>query len=144
MIVRKQQVEVLERETARNYVRSFADAIREDDAEEWVYPPDGPDWIQVKDLPSTLFLDMVAAGIHRASNRGLERSDDITAFVSLMFSFAPNFDRQRTINQILTSEDVDDEERMNLIADNVSEQDWDEVEENYDESAWRGPAITHA
>jgi hypothetical protein len=144
MIIRNEQFQVFEREAARSFIRDIARIIRENDADEWVFLPDGEDWIQVKDLPFETLVQLVEGGIARATGYGLEDEGDLIAFVSFMFSFAPNFDSHPVIQDVLTDEDLSDDERMDQVVEVATDQDWAEVEDEYDESAWTYSALAHA
>jgi len=136
LTIRREQLKALEVDALERYVHELANYIRTEDSEEEVFPPGGTDFIQVKDLPENMLVAMVKAGVARARNHGFTLDCDIAAFVSLMFSFAPNFDTQATIQTVLSDQEFTPEERMDMLVELVGEEGWDQAEEFYDESAW--------
>lgn len=79
---------------------------------------------------------MVSSGLKRARGYGFRSPEDLTAFVSIMFEVAPNFDEQPEIHRVLTDETVPIDQRFDLIFENASEEAWDEANEKYDYEAW--------
>ncbi len=138
MIIRAPQFEAFEREMSCEFVHRLAGAILDDDSDEWVLLPRRSDWVQVSDLPLATLIDMISAGVTRAARYGFDQADDVLGFISLMFSFAPNFDEQPAIHRILDSAGVNDRDRLMLVSEMTSEQEWDEVEDDYNEWAWLG------
>jgi hypothetical protein len=81
--------------------------------------------------------EMVRGGIERAGSHELTTAEDVTAFVSIMFEIAPNFDEQPEIKAVLDDENTLPEQRLEkLWAPIVPDEAWDRAEENYDETAW--------
>jgi hypothetical protein len=81
--------------------------------------------------------EMVRGGIERAGSHELTTAEDITAFISIMFEIAPNFDEQPQIKAVLDDENTPPEQRLEkLWTPAVPEEAWDEAEKNYDENAW--------
>jgi hypothetical protein len=134
--IRREQLNNLETAVLERYVRELTDYIRTEDGDEEVFLPGRPDWIPVKELPNEVLFRMVSAGVARARLRGLALDCDIAAFVSLMFTFAPNFDAQPTIRAVLSEGKSQPEEVMDFLLESVGEEDWQQAEDSYDESAW--------
>ena len=81
--------------------------------------------------------EMVRGGIKRAKSHKLKTAEDLTAFVSIMFEVAPNFDEQPEIKTVLDDKTFPPEERIErLWSPIVTEEAWEEAESNYDENAW--------
>ena len=80
--------------------------------------------------------DLVEVGVARARRYDLSLETSIATFVSLMFEFGPNFDEQPTIAELLKESGVPADERIDLVVDYASEQDWDEVDRLRDDSGW--------
>lgn len=81
--------------------------------------------------------EMVRGGIERAGDHELTTAEDITAFISIMFEIAPNFDEQPEIKAVLDDEKTPPEERLEkLWTPAVPEEAWEEAEKNYDDNAW--------
>jgi hypothetical protein len=98
------------------------------------------EWVQVKSRPEDAVFGMVMSGMNRARDHGLTIDSDIATFVSLMFSFAPNFDAQPAIHAVLSDERFSPNERLELLIEQTTDEQWDEAEESYDETAWALPA----
>jgi hypothetical protein len=80
---------------------------------------------------------MVKHGINRAKSHQLSTAEDLTAFISIMFEIAPNFDEQPKIKAVLDDKKFPPESRIErLWTDAVSEEAWQEAEDNFDEKAW--------
>jgi hypothetical protein len=67
-----------------------------------------------------------AAGIARAQSHGLTQPEPITAYVSLMFLVAPDFDRQSAIARALAAK-APEAERIGLLFQKTKEADWEEA-----------------
>lgn len=81
--------------------------------------------------------EMVKHGINRAKSHQLSTAEDLTAFISIMFEIAPNFDEQPQIKAVLDDETFPPESRIERMwTDAVSEEAWQEAEDNFDEKAW--------
>ena len=67
--------------------------------------------------------------IRRAERYELDQPEAITAFASLMFLVAPDFDVQPNIAKALADTDVPAALRLTEIFQKTSEKDWDEAAE---------------
>ena len=67
--------------------------------------------------------------ISRAERHELDQPEAITAFASLMFLVAPDFDAQPNIAKALSDTDVPAALRLTEIFSKTSEADWDEAAE---------------
>lgn len=65
-----------------------------------------------------------AAAIARAQSHGFTEPEPITAYASLMFLVAPDFDRQPAIARALAAE-APEAERIALLFQKTKEEDWD-------------------
>jgi hypothetical protein len=80
---------------------------------------------------------MVKGGIERAESHGFTTAEDITAFISIMFEIAPNFDEQTQIKAVLDDEKFPPEDRIErLWSPLVTDENWEEAEKNHHENAW--------
>ena len=80
---------------------------------------------------------MVKGGIKRAESHDLTRAEDITAFISIMFEIAPNFDEQAQIKAVLDDKMYPPEDRIErLWSPLVPDEAWEEAESKYNEEAW--------
>jgi hypothetical protein len=80
---------------------------------------------------------MIRGGIERAKSHELSTAEDLAAFVTVMFGVAPNFDEQAELKAVLNDKNTPADERFDkLWAPTVSEEAWEEAQNNYDENAW--------
>lgn len=124
LIIRKRQMEVFKKAGEKNFVAELAQTVRENHAE------------AVEDSSDEELKEYVRVGIARARGHGLVSEEAITAFVRLMFDIAPNFDEQTNIARMLKDERVEPDDRIELVLEAASEEDWAEAESLYDENAW--------
>ena len=80
--------------------------------------------------------ELVETGVARARRHGLTLEDTIGTFVSWMFEFAPNFDEQEKIKKMLAEESLAPDDRIDLVAEFTTEEDWAQAEALYDDAAW--------
>jgi hypothetical protein len=77
----------------------------------------------------------VAAGLARARGYRIYQQDLLTAFVSLMFVIAPNFDEHPTIRAILTQSGRYDDRAQRLAG--LPQTCWEEARQSSDSRAWQ-------
>ncbi|MGC4056343.1 MAG: hypothetical protein QM757_46685 [Paludibaculum sp.] len=70
-----------------------------------------------------------ALGIRRARTHGFEQPEAITAYVSLMFLVAPDFDTHPKIGKVLADTSLPAAQRIKQIFARTSESDWEEAAE---------------
>jgi len=122
--VREAQIQQLTSDSQRDFIERLAAAVREIQPE------------TVSDLDHDDLIECVSAGVDRALGHGLVMEDAIGTFVGWMFEFAPNFDQQPNIKMMLEYPGLTPEERLGLVAEAATEEDWTEAEEMYDAAAW--------
>ncbi len=90
----------------------------------------------VENLSDDSLLRCVAIGVTRGRKYGLTSESALAGFVGLMFEFAPNFDEHFPFQQVLRDSRIPQDKRLDVLVDNSSEGDWDEVERRSDLNAW--------
>lgn len=80
----------------------------------------------IAELRDSEILRRIHTGIARARTHGLD-GGAITAFVTLMFLVAPDFDGHPRIRKALDNPGLDPGERMRRIFQSTCEADWDEA-----------------
>ncbi|MGD9171233.1 MAG: hypothetical protein PVI97_14400 [Candidatus Thiodiazotropha sp.] len=90
----------------------------------------------VKRLPDDALKEMIANGLKRARGYGFKAANDLTAFVVFMFETAPNFDEHPTVNKIFKDNSIPIDQRFDCMLKNMTDEEWEEAHENYDEDAW--------
>ncbi|MBN9663817.1 MAG: hypothetical protein J0H49_36795 [Acidobacteria bacterium] len=83
----------------------------------------------VADIADDEIRRRAALGIRRAQGHGIEQPEAITAYVSLMFLVAPDFDVHPKIGKVLADTSVPAALRMKQIFSRTSEADWEEAAE---------------
>lgn len=90
----------------------------------------------VQHLPDDGLKEMIGSGLKRARRYGFAAAKDLNAFIVFMFETAPNFDEHPSINKIFTDENIPIEQRFDYMLENITDQEWEEAHQNYDENAW--------
>ena len=124
LIIRNEQIRQLDEIAEKEFIYNLTLSVREFHGD------------SVEDLDDEELRKLVKIGVTRARRHGLTFEDTIGVFVGWMFEFAPNFDEQENIKKMLAEESLDPDDRIELIAEAASEEDWAEAEEMYDETAW--------
>ena len=125
LVIRQEQIDTLIKGSDEEFVEFLVGHVKEEH----------PDLTSKYD-DQTLRV-MVRGGIRRAESHGLTTAEDTTAFISIMFEIAPNFDEQTQIKTVLDDDKFPPEDRIErLWSPIVSDEDWDEAAENYNESSW--------
>ncbi len=77
-------------------------------------------------LPDAEIQRRAAAGIARAHAHGFVQPESVTAYVTLMFLVAPDFDTHPAIARALRAHGAE-AERLRLLFERTREADWDEA-----------------
>lgn len=125
LVIRQEQMDTLIKGTDEEFVDFLVEHVKEQEPElEEEYDDESlREWVRV--------------GLKRAESHGFQTAADLTAFVSLMFRIAPNFDEQPDIKAVFDDRGIPREqcfERLESPA--FPKKAWLEAEENYDENAW--------
>jgi hypothetical protein len=90
----------------------------------------------IRDIDPVSLREMVTNGLARARSYELEKPQDLTAFVAIMFDISPNFDEQPNIQQALRDKSIPIEQGFNTMIECVPDKAWEEVETNKNSDAW--------
>ncbi len=125
LVIRQEQIDALIKGTDEEFVEFLVGHVKEEH----------PDLTSEYD-DETLRV-MVRGGIRRAESHNFSTAEDITAFVSIMFEIAPNFDEQAEIKAVLDDANFTPEERIErLWSPLVTDEAWEEAEDKYNENSW--------
>jgi hypothetical protein len=125
LVIRQQQIDTLIKGTDEEFVEFLVAHVHEEFPE------------KAAERDEETLRVMIRGGIERAENHQLSTAEDITAFISIMFEIAPNFDEQPQIQAILDDENFPPEDRIErLWSPLVSEEAWEEAEKHYNENSW--------
>ncbi len=90
----------------------------------------------VVDIPEDVLLKMVRTGIARGRQYGMRWESNLTAYVSLMFVIAPNFDQHPRMQTILSSRQIPPEEKLDRLIVRTPDQTWEDVRRHSDPDFW--------
>lgn len=88
-------------------------------------------------LPDSTLHQLVRDGIARAREYGFSSEFALSAFATIRFTKAPNFDSDPLIQSVLRDESVTPDARLDLLSERISTQTWEMVEKEYDPGAWQ-------
>ena len=125
LVIRQEQIDALIKGTDEEFVEFLVGHAKEEFPE------------KTEERDDETLRTMVRGGVRRAESHGFTTAEDITAFISIMFEVAPNFDEQAQIKAVLNYKDFAPEDRLErLWSPLVTEEAWEEAEKNYNEKAW--------
>ncbi len=108
--IRKDQMIAFEKAAEDNFVREVMVFQREN-------LPDLTDYLTEQDLK-----EEVQAGMAKARSYGIEGKSDVVFFVSLRLIAGPEFDSHPVAQEILTDQTIPADERMEILADNLTDE----------------------
>lgn len=124
LTIRPDQMSVFDEQAERGFVDHLRELVKRQGAP---LPP-GTDDIRL--------TEMIRHGIARARSHGLTWESSIGKFVGLMFAVAPNFDEYPPIRAILSNPRVPPNERVALLMDRVTPEQWSGASRRYALPAW--------
>ncbi len=125
LVIRQEQIDALIKGTDEEFVEFLVGHAKEE----------FPEKTDKRD--DETLRTMVRGGIKRAESHGFKTAEDITAFISIMFEIAPNFDEQPQIKTVLDDANFPPEARLErLWSPLVTDEAWEEAEKNHNENAW--------
>lgn len=75
----------------------------------------------------SMILSIINPGISRARSYQLTSEYAITAFIGLIVTIGFSFDKQPGIRKVLQMTDIEDNQRMDLLARVITESEWQEA-----------------
>ena len=125
LVIRQEQLDALIKGTDEEWIEFLIGHVKEEFPE------------KTEERDDETLREMVRGGIRRAESHGFTTAEDQTAFISIMFEIAPNFDEQPQIRTVLRDENFAPADRFErLWSPLVPEEAWEEAEKNYREDAW--------
>ena len=125
LVIRQEQIDALIKGTDEEFVEFLVGHVKEEFPE------------KIEERDEETLRTMVRGGVRRAESHGFTTAEDITAFISIMFEIAPNFDEQAQIKAVLDDTKFPPEERIErLWSPLVTDENWEEAENNYNKNAW--------
>lgn len=133
--VRREQLDVMAAVSEANFERDIVRDLLSNYSDSVVRLPEGGEFA-VRDLSEEQLESLVRTGIAKARRYELKRQSSLAGFVAMMFSGAPNFDRNRLCEVLLNDEEKSPDDRADEIANVLSEKNWDAIRSDYDPQAW--------
>lgn len=125
LVIRQEQIDALIKGSDEEYVEFLVGHVKEEFPE------------KTAERDDETLREMVKGGIRRAESHGFTTAEDQTAFISIMFEIAPNFDEQPAIKAVLDDQNFAPSDRFErLWSPLVTDENWEEAEKNYNEDAW--------
>lgn len=125
LVVRQEQFETIIKGTEEDFVNYLFVHVKGNYAED------------ISKRDDKTLREMIRGGIKKAEIYHLTAVEETKTFVSKMFEIAPNFDEQAEIRAVLDDQTISSDKRIEkLQSPFVTEENWEEAKNNYDESAW--------
>jgi len=135
LIIRASQMEIFQPVADASFIRRTVEYLLENHGDVVIRLTEGS--VTVKKINTDVLRRMVRYGISRGRQYGLSWESSLTAFVTLMFVTAPNFDEHPLIQRVLKDETVPADSRIDQLWDRTTAQNWNAAIQNYDVGAWR-------
>jgi hypothetical protein len=126
--ISSEQIRTFQPDADAAFERRVMDYLRENHAEAEIRFPHGA--TTVAETSDEILQEIVRGGILRASDYGIEWKSTLLSYVVVMFLTAPNFDRYSKAAQFFNETET------------ITDEDWSQVEKNYDAAAWSLPLQT--
>lgn len=117
LLIRKEQMQIFGERADRLFVCSVAELLRSKHAD------------LVEDLTGDELTKRVAYGIRKAKRHGLTWQSNLSAFVILMFTVAPNFDELKLFNLYFSKQGIHPNLKMKKLLRNTTGPDWKQAKE---------------
>lgn len=140
--IRPEQIREFQPQAENAFVERVAVYLKVNHPDELVRLPHGES--KLGELPKEVLREMVSGGINRARAHGLEWKSNLLSFVVLMVIGAPNFDEHKKCAAFLRAEIISTEKRLEKMMEQMTDEDWEEIEANYSPGAWNVPKTAAA
>lgn len=90
----------------------------------------------VGEMSEEALREAARAAVKRAESHGIAWKSTLLSFVVLMFLAAPNFDAHPKAIEFFAQNETVDDEKFEAFLDEMTDEDWTQVEKNYDETVW--------
>lgn len=128
MEIRKSQMEALADAAEKHFVHRVMEYLREHESDE------------VAPLTDAVLEERVRFAIAHAQAYGFTWQSAIVGFVAMMFQVGPDFDRHpafaRALEMQRKSGEENENDRVGLIFEHVTDAEWDDAQANSDASVW--------
>ena len=135
--IKSEQIRTFQADADEAFDRRVMEYLRENHAGEEVQYPNGK--TTVAETSDEILAENVRGGILRARGYGIEWKSTLISYVVLMLLTAPNFDQHQKAAQFFQNTEKITDEELESFLDEMTDEDWQQVEENYDAAAWMLP-----
>ena len=122
--LRPEHVEALRPQAEAHFLRRLVEYIRRECS------------TAVEGLSDEALAKRVESGVARARTYGITEHCGLATFVAFMFEFAPDFDKHPHVQRILTDPAIHPDDRVHVVADQVSDEEWEAVETGSKNADW--------
>jgi hypothetical protein len=91
----------------------------------------------VDEISDNQLEERIRFGIDRARKYEFKWPVNFATFVAFMFRFAPDFDKHPHVHAVLTDSSIDCEYRFNVLVEQISDSEWQEIMRDADLTLWR-------
>jgi hypothetical protein len=137
LVIRKETMKAFQPNAEAGFARRVMDYLKENHAGAEIRLPQQT--VTVGALPEDVLRETVRGGLTRAADYHIEWKSTRLSFVVLLFLAAPNFDRHPKAAAFFNREEKIDDEALESWMDEMTDEDWAQVEADYDARAWSLP-----
>lgn len=132
--IKAEQIRFFQTDADEAFVRRVTEYLRENHSE--AEARISGDKKTVVEISDETLREMVRGGIKRAEKHGISWKSTLLSFVVLMFLAAPNFDEHPKSVAFFSQNETITDENFEAFLDEMTDEDWETVENNYDETVW--------
>jgi hypothetical protein len=132
--IKSEQIRMFQPEAEAAFREQVFEYVKKNHAADGVATVHGKS--RVGELPDKWLRQMVEDGIRRGRQYRIEWQSTLQTFVVLLFMTAPNFDEHPKVSSFFVGAGTVDDAALESLLEEMTDEDWDEVEKNYDPKAW--------
>ncbi len=132
--VKPEQIRMFQPEAEAAFVGRVMDYLKENHGADKVETPKRK--TTVGELPEAMLREMVEDAVRRGHDYRIEWKSTLLSFVVLLFIGAPNFDEHPKVSSFFVGAQTVDDAALESLLDEMTDEDWETVEKNYDPQAW--------
>ena len=132
--IKSEQIRLFQPDAEEAFVARVMDYLKENHADDDVQLPSGK--TTVAGIKDDILTELVRGGIKRGRDYRIEWKSTLLSFVVLLFTGAPNFDEYPKVSSFFVGAETVDDEALESLMDEMTDEDWATVEKNYDPQAW--------
>lgn len=134
MVIRAQQMDLLDKKAQTDFVISLRDYLRQSHGTVRVRLPFRD--YDLREIPERILTELVRRSIEKGKLYSLTWQSSLASFVTLMFVAAPNFDADPLIHRTLTDAAIPANNRVDRVCQVTTDSYWENVRKAYDPAAW--------